>query len=157
MMSPWMSARTRRRKAPAVNRRPDAFPPLLDRVQRFANRLVYGRGATPYQVLSRFVEQVAGTYATDEIGSAIARLLLEGTGAERAEIWLRRDGEPWLEARWPAGDAMRAAEMSPSRSVCEVEPVRSTNAMPRRVLAPVGASPARSRATSMFSMASSRR
>jgi signal transduction histidine kinase len=81
-----------------------AFQPLRERLQRFANRLVYGRRATPYQVLSRFAEQVAGTYATDEVGSAIARLLVEGTGAERAEIWLRRDGEPWLEASWPAAD-----------------------------------------------------
>jgi hypothetical protein len=38
-----------------------AFQPMRERVQRLANRLVYGRRATPYQVLSRFAEEVAGT------------------------------------------------------------------------------------------------
>ena len=79
-----------------------AFQPIRERVQRFANRLVYGRRATPYEVLARFSEQVAGTYATDEIASALARLLVEGTGASRAEIWLRADGSPRVEATWPA-------------------------------------------------------
>ena len=79
-----------------------AFQPIRERVQRFANRLVYGRRATPYEVLARFSEQVAGTYATDEIAVALARLLVEGTGASRAEIWLRTDGPPRLEATWPA-------------------------------------------------------
>ena len=82
-----------------------AFQPLRERVQRFANRLVYGRRATPYQVLARFAEGVAGTYATDEIASALARLLVEGTGAERSDIWLRSNGDRRLEARWPPGPA----------------------------------------------------
>ena len=78
-----------------------AFQPIRERVQRFANRLVYGRRATPYEVLARFSEQVAGTYATDEITTALGKLLVEGTGATRAEIWLRTTGEPHLEATWP--------------------------------------------------------
>lgn len=31
-----------------------AFQPVRERVQRFANRLVYGKRATPYEVLSEF-------------------------------------------------------------------------------------------------------
>jgi signal transduction histidine kinase len=79
-----------------------AFQPLRERLQRFANRLVYGRRATPYEVLARFAEQVAGTYSTDEIASALAKLLVEGTGATTAEVWVARDGTTRLEAIWPA-------------------------------------------------------
>jgi signal transduction histidine kinase len=91
-----------------------AFQPLRELVQRFANRLVYGRRATPYEVLARFSEQVAGSYATDEIALALARLLVEGTGATRSEIWLRTGGEPRLEATWPA-EARSEARAIPER------------------------------------------
>ena len=37
-----------------------AFQPVRDRVQHLANRLVYGKRATPYEVLSRFSERVGG-------------------------------------------------------------------------------------------------
>ena len=37
------------------------FQPVRERVQRIANRLVYGNRATPYEVLSCFSEQVAET------------------------------------------------------------------------------------------------
>ena len=41
--------------------------PSATRVQRFANRLVYGERATPYEVLARFSERIAGTYATEDV------------------------------------------------------------------------------------------
>ena len=39
------------------------FQPVRERVQRVANRLVYGKRATPYEVLSQFSERVAESYA----------------------------------------------------------------------------------------------
>src|SRR6266480_2643407 len=39
------------------------FQPVRDRVQHLANRLVYGKRATPYEVLSEFSERMSGTYA----------------------------------------------------------------------------------------------
>ena len=42
------------------------FQPLRERVQRVANRLVYGQRATPYEALSQFAGQMGGTYATEE-------------------------------------------------------------------------------------------
>ena len=100
-----------------------AFQPLRERVQRFANRLVYGRRATPYQVLAGFAEQVAGSYATDEIASAVARLLIDGTGAKRAEIWLRTDGEPRLAATWPPGDPGDATALPEGDELTRAVPV----------------------------------
>ena len=38
-----------------------SFQPVRERVQRFANRLVYGERATPYEVMSSFSDRVAGT------------------------------------------------------------------------------------------------
>src|SRR5205807_4708215 len=66
-----------------------AFQPVRARVQRLANRLVYGERATPYEVLSEFSERMAGTFATEELLPRMARTLAEGTGSSRAEVWLR--------------------------------------------------------------------
>lgn len=83
------------------------FQPVRERVQKVANRLVYGRRATPYEVLSQFSERVAESYATDDVMPRMARVLAEGTGAQRADVWLR-SGTTWREAAvWPV-DAVRA-------------------------------------------------
>jgi signal transduction histidine kinase len=85
------------------------FQPVRERVQKVANRLVYGKRATPYEVLSEFSARVAESYATDDVMPRMARVLAEGTGAQRADVWLR-SGSAWREAAvWPA-DAMRAQD-----------------------------------------------
>src|SRR5207245_6948497 len=66
-----------------------AFQPLRDRAQRVANRLVYGKRATPYEALSRFSEHLSETYSHEDILDRMARILGEGTGAQRAEVWVR--------------------------------------------------------------------
>jgi signal transduction histidine kinase len=78
-----------------------AFQPVRERLQRIANRLVYGKRATPYEVLSRFSERVAETYAADKALPRMARVLGEGTGAERAEVWLRAGDILRPAAAWP--------------------------------------------------------
>ncbi len=87
------------------------FQPVRERVQRVANRLVYGKRATPYEVLSRFSERVAESYAVDDVMPRMARVLAEGTGAQRADVWLR-NGHVWRAAAvWPA-TAERAESVS---------------------------------------------
>jgi signal transduction histidine kinase len=66
-----------------------AFQPVRERAQRLANRLVYGRRATPYEVLSDFAERIAGTYSSEDVLPRMAQLVAAGTGAERATVWLR--------------------------------------------------------------------
>jgi signal transduction histidine kinase len=78
-----------------------AFQPVQERLQRIANRLVYGKRATPYEVLSQFSERVAETYAADEALPRMARVLAEGTGAESAEVWLRAGDTMRRAAAWP--------------------------------------------------------
>jgi signal transduction histidine kinase len=80
-----------------------AFQPVRERLQRVANRLVYGQRATPYEVLSQFSNNVAESYAADAVLPRMARVLAEGTGAERTEVWLRSAGRLHRAAVWPEG------------------------------------------------------
>jgi signal transduction histidine kinase len=79
-----------------------AFQPVRERAQRLANRLVYGKRATPYQALSEFAGRMGGTYAADDVLLRMARVLAEGTGASRAVVWLKTDAELLAGASWPA-------------------------------------------------------
>jgi signal transduction histidine kinase len=66
-----------------------AFQPLRDRAQHLANRLVYGKRATPYEALSQFSEHLSETYSEEDILDRMTRILAQGTGAQRAEAWVR--------------------------------------------------------------------
>ena len=66
-----------------------AFQPLRQRAQHLANRFVYGKRATPYEALSQFSEHLSATYSHEDILDRMARILAQGTGAERAEVWVR--------------------------------------------------------------------
>jgi signal transduction histidine kinase len=66
-----------------------AFQPLRDRAQRLANRLVYGRRATPYEALSQFSEHLSETFSHEDVLDRMARVLAQGTGAQRSEVWVR--------------------------------------------------------------------
>jgi signal transduction histidine kinase len=79
-----------------------AFQPVKDRVQKFANRLVYGKRATPYEVLSEFSERMAETPATDVLLARMARILAEGTAARRADVWLKVGNELRPASSWPS-------------------------------------------------------
>ena len=79
-----------------------AFQPVREGMSRLANRLVYGERRTPYEVLSRFAGQAAGSYSTEEVLPRLTQLLREATGAERAEAWLRVGAELRREAVDPA-------------------------------------------------------
>ena len=91
-----------------------AFQPLRERARRFANRLVYGRRATPYEVLSEFSGRIGESFAMEDVLPRTATILGEGTGATRSEVWLRLGGELRLQASWPQGEtderALRLAE-----------------------------------------------
>jgi signal transduction histidine kinase len=84
------------------------FQPVRERVQKVANRLVYGKRATPYEVLSQFSGRVADTYAADEVLPRMARVLQEGTGAESATVWLRGAAELRAAATFPETMTMPA-------------------------------------------------
>ena len=78
-----------------------AFQPIRQRASHLANRLVYGKRATPYEVLSEFSDRLAGTFAAEDILPRMARVLAEGTGAARSEVWLRVGAQLSRAASWP--------------------------------------------------------
>jgi signal transduction histidine kinase len=78
-----------------------AFQPAREKAKRAANRVIYGKRATPYEVLSGFSAHVSETFAGEHLLPRMARLLAEGTGATDATVWLRVGAEMRPAASWP--------------------------------------------------------
>ncbi|HVS07431.1 MAG TPA: histidine kinase [Candidatus Dormibacteraeota bacterium] len=78
------------------------FQPVRERTQRLANRLVYGRRSSPYEVLAQLSDEVGRSVATDLLLVGIARACIEGTGAASAEVWLRQGPSMTMAAAWPS-------------------------------------------------------
>jgi signal transduction histidine kinase len=85
------------------------FQPLRRRAQLFANRLVYGRRATPYQALSDFAGDMAGQLDLTEAVDKMVSVLAGATGADRAEAWIRVGTRLRPAAVWPHGSPPSAA------------------------------------------------
>ncbi len=77
-----------------------AFQPVRQWVQRLANRVVYGRRATPYEVLSELSGRMAYAQATEELLPHIAGMLAEGIGAARVEVWLQMGSDMVRQGEW---------------------------------------------------------
>jgi len=78
-----------------------AFQPIRERVQRFANRLVYGKRATPYQVMAGFADQMAGTLSADDVLPQMAEAAARGVGAQAARVILVLPGGGRRSTVWP--------------------------------------------------------
>lgn len=79
-----------------------AFEPLRHQAQGWADRLVYGQRATPYEVLSDLTERLSHGEQGEGLLARMARRLGDGTGAERASIWLGDEESMMIGASWPA-------------------------------------------------------
>jgi signal transduction histidine kinase len=86
--------------------------PVVSRARRFADRVVYGERATPYEVLSDFGKQLGGTYAADDVLPRIARVLHDGIGATRARVLLHVGDELREVAAWPPEEPTTLADDS---------------------------------------------
>jgi signal transduction histidine kinase len=87
-----------------------AFWPAVRLARRLADLVVYGRRATPYEVLTEFSRRVAGSYADEDVLPRMARIVLDAVDARRAIVWLR------------VGNELRPAGVAPS-DVAAPEPV----------------------------------
>ncbi|HYO00218.1 MAG TPA: histidine kinase [Actinomycetota bacterium] len=90
-----------------------AFQPAREAVERLGNRLVYGKRATPYEVLSEFSGKMAGATAPEDLLREMARTLADGTGATSAQVWLKVGDQMRLAGAYPEGSI--APEMVPVR------------------------------------------
>ncbi len=79
------------------------FQPVRRWLQRLANRVVFGRRSTPYDVLSGFAVRVGAGESSPESLVHLAELVAGGTGADPARVWLRVGSVLRVEASWPVG------------------------------------------------------
>jgi signal transduction histidine kinase len=77
--------------------------PLLRLARRIADRLVFGRRATPYEVLTEFSGRIGETYAADEVLVRMAQVLATAVGATQARVLLRVGGDLRQEASFGEG------------------------------------------------------
>ncbi len=99
------------------------FQPVRDRVQHLANRLVYGKRATPYEVLSEFSGRMSGAYPAEDLLPRMARILAEGTGAQQADVWLHVGQALYPAASWPQGSEPPAPVPVPDGELPPIEGV----------------------------------
>jgi signal transduction histidine kinase len=78
------------------------FQPVLAGARRLADRAVYGKRATPYEVLARLGQNLAGTYASDDVVQRIAQVLADGVGARRVRVLVSVGSGMRELAVWPA-------------------------------------------------------
>jgi signal transduction histidine kinase len=98
--------------------------PAVRLARRVADRIVYGRRATPYEVLSEFSHRVGGSYAAEDVLPRMAAILAEAMGASLAVVWLRI-GREWR----PVGIAPVEAEAPlPVRTVGDRMPTLPADA-----------------------------
>ena len=78
-----------------------AFEPVRHRAQLWANRLVYGQRATPYEVLSDLTTRLSSGEEGEDLLGHMAERLSDATAADRATIWLLDDRGFTVGATWP--------------------------------------------------------
>jgi two-component system, NarL family, sensor kinase len=72
--------------------------PVRRRARRLVDRLLYGRRADRTEVLSRLAVRASTSDAAEEVLVEVAQLLVDSTGATRAEVWLAVAPTPTLAA-----------------------------------------------------------
>ena len=87
-----------------------SIAPLWRIARRIGDRLVYGRRATPYEVLTEFSERMGESYATEDVLGRMAQILGQATGAASARVWLRVGSQLQPAASWPS-DAEPAVDV----------------------------------------------
>jgi signal transduction histidine kinase len=78
------------------------FNPVRRAARSIADRVVYGKRASSYEVLTDFSERMAETYATDDVLPRMAQIIVGATGASAATVWLCIGSE--LQPAAVAGD-----------------------------------------------------
>jgi signal transduction histidine kinase len=79
-----------------------AFQPARERLQRLANRLVYGKRATPYEVMSSFGRRMATVPSVDDVLPDMAETAARGVGATGGRVTLLLEDGGSRSVAWPA-------------------------------------------------------
>jgi signal transduction histidine kinase len=89
------------------------FAPVRRAARSLADRIVYGRRATSYEVLADFSERMGETYATDDVLPRMGEILRQATGAAGSTVWLHVGSE--LHPEITAGESDAAIGPIPLR------------------------------------------
>jgi signal transduction histidine kinase len=81
------------------------FQPARERLQRLANRLVYGQRATPYEVMADFARRMAGALSSEEVLPRMAEAAARGVGAARSRVSVLLPGTREHSVAWPPGSS----------------------------------------------------
>jgi hypothetical protein len=89
---------------------------VRQRAERFANRLVYGERATPYETLATFSRGLSRALSNDEVLPRVAEAAARGVRGTAGRARLHLPGDTERTAFWPPGqDARSFDEMLPIR------------------------------------------
>ena len=77
------------------------FGPVRERVRHLANRLVYGRRATPYEVMAGFAHRVSGSLSVEDVLPEMAETAARGVGARAARVRVTLPGGEDRTRVWP--------------------------------------------------------
>jgi signal transduction histidine kinase len=78
-----------------------SFEPVRNWTRKKFAQALHQQRTTPYDVLASFPASVTGSYPAEELPQRMAKVLADGTGAERAEVWLAVHGRLERGASWP--------------------------------------------------------
>jgi Histidine kinase-, DNA gyrase B-, and HSP90-like ATPase len=79
------------------------FGPVRERVRRFANHLVFGKRATPYEVMAGFAHRVSGSVSVAEVLPEMAEVAARGVGARGARVRVALPDGAQRTRAWPEG------------------------------------------------------
>jgi len=113
-----------------------AFQPLRERLQRGANRLVYGRRDEPYAVLSELGRRLEVTLASDDILPAIVESVTQALKLPYAAIALTPDTPRGAQAADPDAEVIAAASGAPTEQTLRLPLVYSHEQVGVLLLAP---------------------
>ena len=94
-----------------------AFQPVRRNVSKWANRLVYGERATPHEILVRFSHR-SSELSDEELMERVPQLIVDGTGARAASLWITSDDGFRSVSSWPS-DTSRPVT-SPGRTASSI-------------------------------------
>lgn len=78
-----------------------AFQPVRERVQRFANKLVYGERVTPYEAVTSFSHRMSASLSLESVLPEMAEAAAKGVGGTRSRVKLFLPGGGQQVVTWP--------------------------------------------------------
>ncbi len=78
-----------------------AFEPVRERLSRFANRMVWGDRANPYEIMAETSDRLAAAISIDEILPSIAQASVTGVGGVAGQVTAFLPGGGRKTVEWP--------------------------------------------------------